>query len=141
MCMAIVVENTFRPYNGRLTGQSALILGRGPEVSSVVAQSLECYKCSFGWGSKGLVHLEMTWSLLRNDSTEERKKGTTQLSLLRYWPVNCRSAVLPLLIYDHCVSFGSSVRERPRLRLLPPLSRDLAGEGKFYFSSSLPSER
>src|SRR5215469_13754365 len=84
--------------DGRLTGQSALILGRGPEVSSVVAQSVECYKLCFSWGSKGLVHLKMTCSLLKHDSTTQLKNGATQLSLPRYWPVNYRLSVKDFLL-------------------------------------------
>jgi len=96
--------------DGRLTGQSALILGRGPEVSSVVAQSVECYKRCFSWGSKGLVHLKMTCSLLKHDSTTQLKNGATQLSLPRYWPVNCRSAVLFQSSHEYVLRHSCSVR-------------------------------
>src|SRR5215472_10684516 len=58
--------------DGPLIGQSALILGLGQFCCRTICGMLQA---QFQLGSKGLVYLEMTCSLLRNDSTEERSNS------------------------------------------------------------------
>src|SRR5262249_18722285 len=52
------------------------------EVSSVVAPSVECCKRSFSWVGKRLVYQDITYSLLRNDSTEERNNAAFLIRIL-----------------------------------------------------------
>ena|SRR5215469_1762289 len=65
--------------DGRLTGQSALILGLGQFCWRTICGMLQA---QFQLGSKGLVYLEMTCSLLRNDSIEERSNSAFLTKIL-----------------------------------------------------------
>ena len=79
MLLTIVAENPFRSSNDRLTGQSALILGRGQFCCRTICGMLQaCFSC----GRKGLVYLEMTRTHLRNDSTEERSNSAFLTKIL-----------------------------------------------------------
>src|SRR5215471_16638459 len=79
MSVTILVESAFRPHNGRLTGQSALILGRGQFCCRTICGMLQA---QFQLGGKGLVYLETTCSLLRNGSTEERSNSAFLTKIL-----------------------------------------------------------
>src|SRR5215469_4359476 len=102
--------------DGRLTGQSALILGLGQFCCRTICGMLQA---QFQLGSKGLVYLEMTCSLLRNDSTEERSNSAFLTKILAgKLPIICRgfssqaqSPELSMTCRGYC--FGGATQKVP----------------------------